>query len=85
LAADLNGYQPRPSIHLTLPPAPAPFSVGLTRGRIRIRPDLARGAIAITLETPDGPIEVTMAPDSAVATIIALINALDALVPGGRP
>jgi hypothetical protein len=31
--ADLSGYEPRPSIHLTLPPPPEPFPMGLTRGR----------------------------------------------------
>jgi hypothetical protein len=53
--------------------------MGLTRGRIRIRPDLARDAIAITLETPEGPVEMTMVRDAAVSTIVALIDAVDAL------
>jgi hypothetical protein len=86
LGADFDGYQPRPSIHLALAPAPPPFPVGLTRGRIRIRPDHALGAIAITLETPEGPVEMTLVRDAAVSTIVAMIDALVALEPGGtRP
>jgi hypothetical protein len=79
LGADFDGYQPRPSIHLAPAPAPAPFPIGLTRGRIRIRPDHALGAIAITLETPEGPVVMTMVRDAAVSTIVALIDAVDAL------
>ena len=79
MGADFDGYQPRPSIHLALAPAPAPFPVGLTRGRIRIRPDRAMDAIVITLETPEGPVVMTMVRDAAVSTIVALIDAVDAL------
>jgi hypothetical protein len=83
--ADLGGYEPRPSIHLTVPPPPEPFPMGLTRARINIRADLARNAVGITLETPEGPLEMTLTPDAAISTIVALIRAVDALVPEGRP
>jgi hypothetical protein len=56
--------------------------MGLTRGRILIRPDHALGAIAITLETREGPIEMTLARDAAVRTIVAMIDALSALGAG---
>jgi hypothetical protein len=75
LGAQFGGYQPRPSIHLALAPAPTPCPMGLTRGRILIRPDHALGAIAITLETREGPIEMTLARDAAVRTIVAMPSA----------
>ena len=80
--ADVSGYEPRPSIHLTLPPPPEPFPMGLTRGRINIRADIARDAIAIRLETREGPVEMTLARDAAVSTIVAMIDALGALRAG---
>jgi hypothetical protein len=77
-----SNYQPHPRLHLSLPPEPECFPLGLTPGIIRVRADLDLEAVSIVLVGPDSETEVALAPDHAIGLVMGLVAALDRLIPG---
>jgi hypothetical protein len=81
--AEHSWHQPLSRLHLSLPEPD--FDVGLTPASLRIKPDCELEAVAVTLVTEDTEYALAISPDAAIGAIVALIEAVDELIPENRP